>query len=86
MGRSRSEFNPSTAGNHHGRFGLFSPLPDDRRLIFVNRDETDQLPELPTADELAALLNARVGVDVGLRAICSGLLISKCTCGLLGAK
>ena len=47
-------------------FGLFSPLPDDRRLIFVDRNEADTRPELPTADELAALLNARVGVDVGL--------------------
>jgi hypothetical protein len=47
-------------------FGLFSPLPGDRRLIFVNRDETDTRPELPTADELAASLNARVGIDVGL--------------------
>jgi 2-polyprenyl-6-methoxyphenol hydroxylase-like FAD-dependent oxidoreductase len=47
-------------------FGLFSPLPDGRWLIFVNRDETDTRPELPTADELAALLNGRVGVDLGL--------------------
>src|SRR6476659_4820571 len=47
-------------------FGMFSPLPGDRRLIFVNRDETDTRPELPTADELAASLNARVGIDVGL--------------------
>ena len=47
-------------------FGLFSPLPSDRRLIFVNRDESDTRPELPTADELGALLNARVGIDVGL--------------------
>jgi 2-polyprenyl-6-methoxyphenol hydroxylase-like FAD-dependent oxidoreductase len=47
-------------------FGLLSPLPDDRWLIFVNRDETDTRPEPPTAEELAALLNARVGVDVGL--------------------
>jgi 2-polyprenyl-6-methoxyphenol hydroxylase-like FAD-dependent oxidoreductase len=47
-------------------FGLFSPLPDGRWLIFVNRDETDTRSELPTADEAGALLNARVGVDVGL--------------------
>jgi 2-polyprenyl-6-methoxyphenol hydroxylase-like FAD-dependent oxidoreductase len=47
-------------------FGLFSPLPDDRWLIFVNRNEADTRSELPTADELGALLNARVGVDVGL--------------------
>jgi 2-polyprenyl-6-methoxyphenol hydroxylase-like FAD-dependent oxidoreductase len=47
-------------------FGLFSPLPGDRWLIFVNRDETDTRTERPTADELGALLNARVGVDLGL--------------------
>jgi 2-polyprenyl-6-methoxyphenol hydroxylase-like FAD-dependent oxidoreductase len=47
-------------------FVLFSPLPDDRWLIFVNRDETDIRPEVPTADDLGALLNARVGADVGL--------------------
>ena len=40
--------------------------PDDRWLIFVNRDEADTRPELPTADELGALLNARVGIDLGL--------------------
>jgi len=50
-------------------FGLFSPLPDDRWLIFVNRDETDTRRELPSADELNALLNARVGADVGLHGI-----------------
>jgi 2-polyprenyl-6-methoxyphenol hydroxylase-like FAD-dependent oxidoreductase len=47
-------------------FGLFSPLPDDRWLIFVNRDATDTRPDLPTADELAALLDNRARVDVGL--------------------
>jgi 2-polyprenyl-6-methoxyphenol hydroxylase-like FAD-dependent oxidoreductase len=47
-------------------FVLFSPLPDNRWLIFVNRDETDIGPELPIADDLGALLNARVGIDVGL--------------------
>ena len=47
-------------------FGLFSPLPGGRWLIFVNRDETDTRSELPTANELAALLNARVGIDLGL--------------------
>jgi 2-polyprenyl-6-methoxyphenol hydroxylase-like FAD-dependent oxidoreductase len=47
-------------------FGLFSPLPDDRWLIFVDRDEADTRRELPTAAELGALLNARIGVDVGL--------------------
>jgi hypothetical protein len=47
-------------------FVLVSPLPDDRWLIFVNRDEADTRRELPRADELGALLNSRVGVDVGL--------------------
>jgi FAD binding domain len=47
-------------------FGLFSPLPDNRWLIFVNRDGTDMRIVLPTADELGALLNARAGVDLSL--------------------
>jgi 2-polyprenyl-6-methoxyphenol hydroxylase-like FAD-dependent oxidoreductase len=47
-------------------FALFSPLPDNRWLIFVNRNETDTRPELPTADALGTLLNARVGVDISL--------------------
>jgi len=47
-------------------FVLFSPLPDDRWLIFVNCDEEDTRRELPTAAELGALLNARTGIDVGL--------------------
>jgi 2-polyprenyl-6-methoxyphenol hydroxylase-like FAD-dependent oxidoreductase len=47
-------------------FGLFSPLPDDRWLIFVNRDQADTRSELPTAAELGALLDARIGVDAGL--------------------
>jgi 2-polyprenyl-6-methoxyphenol hydroxylase-like FAD-dependent oxidoreductase len=47
-------------------FGLFSPLPDSRWLIFVNRDLTDMRSEPPTADELGALLNVRAGVELGL--------------------
>jgi 2-polyprenyl-6-methoxyphenol hydroxylase-like FAD-dependent oxidoreductase len=47
-------------------FVLVSPLPDDRWLIFVNRDEADARSELPTAAELGAMLDARIGVDVGL--------------------
>ncbi len=47
-------------------FGLFSPLPEQRWLIFVNRDDADASDELPGADELGALLNRRVGADVGL--------------------
>ena len=53
-------------------FGLFSPLPDDRWLIFVDRDEADTRRELPTAAELGALLNARIGVDVGLSDLLHG--------------
>jgi 2-polyprenyl-6-methoxyphenol hydroxylase-like FAD-dependent oxidoreductase len=47
-------------------FTLFSPLPDERWLIFVNRDEAGSAAELPTATELGALLSRRVGADVGL--------------------
>jgi 2-polyprenyl-6-methoxyphenol hydroxylase-like FAD-dependent oxidoreductase len=47
-------------------FALFSPLPGDHWLIFVNRNETDTRPEPPTAEELGALLNARIGIDLGL--------------------
>jgi 2-polyprenyl-6-methoxyphenol hydroxylase-like FAD-dependent oxidoreductase len=47
-------------------FVLLSPLPDDRWLIFVNRDEADARRELPNAVELGTLLNTRIGVDVGL--------------------
>jgi hypothetical protein len=43
---------------------LFSPLPEDRWLIFVDRDAADERSRLPTQDELGALLKARVGVDV----------------------
>jgi 2-polyprenyl-6-methoxyphenol hydroxylase-like FAD-dependent oxidoreductase len=47
-------------------FALFSPLPDDRRLIFVNLDEADAHLEPPTAAKLEALLDARTGMAVGL--------------------
>ena len=47
-------------------FVLFSPLPDDRWLIFVNRDAADTRSELPTEDELGALVKARVGIDAGV--------------------
>jgi 2-polyprenyl-6-methoxyphenol hydroxylase-like FAD-dependent oxidoreductase len=47
-------------------FVLLSPLPGDRWLIFVTRDEADTGSELPTAVALAALVDARTGVDVGL--------------------
>ena len=45
---------------------MLSPLPDDRWLIFVNRDDADTRRELPTATELGALLDARTRVGVGL--------------------
>ncbi len=47
-------------------FVLLSPLPDDRWLIFVNRDEADTRSELPTVAALDAILGARIGVDAGL--------------------
>jgi 2-polyprenyl-6-methoxyphenol hydroxylase-like FAD-dependent oxidoreductase len=47
-------------------FVLLSPLPDGRRLIFVNRDEADMQCELPTEAEFSTLLNGRIGLDVGL--------------------
>jgi 2-polyprenyl-6-methoxyphenol hydroxylase-like FAD-dependent oxidoreductase len=47
-------------------FVLLSPLPDDRWLIFVNRDEADTRGEPATAIELAALLDARTGIRLGL--------------------
>jgi 2-polyprenyl-6-methoxyphenol hydroxylase-like FAD-dependent oxidoreductase len=46
-------------------FVLFSPLPEDRWLIFVDRDAADERSELPTEAELGSLLKARVGIDVG---------------------
>ena len=47
-------------------FVLLSPLPDERWLIFVNRDEADTGQTLPTAAELGALLDRRTGVEVGV--------------------
>lgn len=47
-------------------FVLLSPLPDDRWLIFVNRDEADTRAELPSEAELGELLNRRAGVDLGV--------------------
>src|ERR1700722_14555843 len=47
-------------------FALLSLLPESRFLIFVNRDEDDQGAEPPPAGRLAALLNTRIGADVGL--------------------
>jgi 2-polyprenyl-6-methoxyphenol hydroxylase-like FAD-dependent oxidoreductase len=47
-------------------FVLISPLPEGRFLIFVNREEADRNDAPPSAADLTALLNARVGTDVGL--------------------
>jgi 2-polyprenyl-6-methoxyphenol hydroxylase-like FAD-dependent oxidoreductase len=47
-------------------FVLFSPLPDDRWLIFVDRDQADTRRHLPTMAELGALVDARAGIDAGL--------------------
>ena len=49
-----------------GGFVLISPLPEGRFLIFVNREEGDRSDGPPSAADLTALLNARVGTDVGL--------------------
>jgi hypothetical protein len=45
---------------------LFSPLPEDRWLIFVNRNAADERSELPTPDELGALVKGRIGIEAGL--------------------
>ena len=47
-------------------FVLLSPLPDNRWLIFVNRDEADERQEPPKTGDLGALLNARAGADLGM--------------------
>jgi FAD binding domain len=47
-------------------FVLLSPLPDQRTLIFVNRDYEDMQRELPTEAEFGTLLNCRTGIEVGL--------------------
>lgn len=47
-------------------FVLLSPLPDQRMLIFVNRDHDDIQRELPTKAEFGNLLNSRTGIEVGL--------------------
>jgi 2-polyprenyl-6-methoxyphenol hydroxylase-like FAD-dependent oxidoreductase len=47
-------------------FVLFAPLPESRWLIFVSRDTGDARSDPPTAAELGATVNSRVGADVGL--------------------
>ena len=46
-------------------FVLQSPMPDERWLIFVNRDEADTRSELPTAAALDAMLRAGPGSTWG---------------------
>jgi len=47
-------------------FVLFAPLPESRWLIFVSRDPNDARADLPTAAELGAMVNMRIGADAGL--------------------
>jgi 6-methylpretetramide 4-monooxygenase / 4-hydroxy-6-methylpretetramide 12a-monooxygenase len=47
-------------------FVLFAPLPESRWLIFVSRDPGDARDDPPTAAELGATVNQRVGAEVGL--------------------
>jgi 2-polyprenyl-6-methoxyphenol hydroxylase-like FAD-dependent oxidoreductase len=47
-------------------FVLFAPLPDSRWLIFVSRDPNDDRERSPAEAELAAMVEARVGAQVGL--------------------
>lgn len=48
-------------------FVLLAPLPDERRLIFVDVTGHGVNPdEMPDLEALAALLNKRIGVDVGV--------------------
>lgn len=48
-------------------FVLFAPLPESRWLIFVSRDPNDRRDDPPTAAELGATVNIRIGADAGLR-------------------
>jgi hypothetical protein len=47
-------------------FVLLAPLPEGQWLVFVNRDEDDKGAEPPSAADLAALVNTRIGTDAGL--------------------
>ena len=59
-------------------FVLLSPLPDQRMLIFVNRDHADLQRERPTEAEFHTLLNCRTGIDVD-SVISAGFRPSRCT-------
>ena len=56
-------------------FVLLAPLPEGRLLLFVNRDEHDQRAEPPSAADLAALVNARIGIDAGLLRLALDLVL-----------
>ena len=52
-------------------FVLFSPLPDDRWITFVDIDEAHAgIADPPTSDTVAALVNERLGTDVGVHDVC----------------
>jgi 2-polyprenyl-6-methoxyphenol hydroxylase-like FAD-dependent oxidoreductase len=52
-------------------FVLFGPLPGDRWIIFVDIDEAHAgIADPPTSDTVAALVNERLGTDVGVYDVC----------------
>jgi 2-polyprenyl-6-methoxyphenol hydroxylase-like FAD-dependent oxidoreductase len=52
-------------------FVLFGPLPGDRWIIFVDIDEVHAgIADPPTSDTVAALVNERLGTDVGVHDVC----------------
>jgi 2-polyprenyl-6-methoxyphenol hydroxylase-like FAD-dependent oxidoreductase len=59
QGRARIIIGPSG-------FVLLAPLPEGRWLIFVSRDEGDQSEKPPSAADLGALLDTRIGTEAGL--------------------
>jgi hypothetical protein len=63
-------------------FVLFGPLPGDRWIIFVDIDEAHAgIADPPTSDTVAALVNERLGTDVGACTMCAGRPTSACTGG-----
>jgi hypothetical protein len=54
----------------HG-FVLFGPLPGNRWIIFVNIDEAHAaIADPPPGDAVVALINERLGADIGVRDVC----------------
>jgi 2-polyprenyl-6-methoxyphenol hydroxylase-like FAD-dependent oxidoreductase len=52
-------------------FVLFGPLPSNRWIIFVDIDEAHAgIVDPPTSDTVAALVNERLGADVGVHDVC----------------